>query len=52
MMSVENRVKNSDDERNRSLGKMLQRPVWNIVSFRSPAELKIPDGFVNLVRVD
>jgi hypothetical protein len=50
-MGAENRVKISDDEGNRSLGKMLQDPVWNIVSFRSRADLETPDVFVNLIRV-
>jgi len=50
-MGAENRVKNPDEEGYRSLRKMLQGPVWNAVSFWSPADLEIPDDFVNLIRV-
>jgi len=50
-MGTENRIKNSDEERYRSLGKMLQRPVWNTLWFRSRADLETPEGFVNLIKV-
>jgi hypothetical protein len=50
-MGAENRVKNPDENRYRSLRKMFHGPVWNTVSFRSPADVEIPDGFVNLIRV-
>jgi hypothetical protein len=49
-MGAENRVEDIGEEGNRSLGKMLQRPVRDTVRARSLAELETPDGFVNLVR--
>ena len=50
-MGAENCVKNSDEEIYRSMGKMLQGPVWNTLWFRSRADLETPDVFVNLIRV-
>ena len=50
VMGAENRVEDIGEEGNRSLGKMLQCPVGDAVRARSLADLKTPDGFVNLVR--
>jgi len=50
-MGAETRVEYTVEEGNRSLGKMLQRPVRYTVRTRSLADLETPDGFVNLVRV-
>jgi hypothetical protein len=50
-MGAEDRVENLDKEGYRSLGKMLQCPVRGPVRARSLADLKTPDGFLNLVRV-
>ena len=49
-MGAKNRVEDMGKEGNRSLGKMLQCPVWDTVRASSLAELEAPDGFVNLVR--
>jgi len=46
----ENSIEDLSKEGNRSLGKILQGPVWDTVRARSLADLEIPDGFVNLVR--
>jgi len=50
VLGAENRVKNSEEEGYRSLGKMLQGPVWNTLWFRSPADLGTAHGFVKLIR--
>ena len=49
-MSSENRVEDTGEEGNRSLGKVLQRPIRYTVRARSLADLETPDGFVILVR--
>jgi len=48
-MGAENRVKDTGEEGNRSLGTVLQRPVRYAVQAQSLAELETPNGFVNLV---
>jgi hypothetical protein len=50
-MGEENCVEDLDQERYRSLGKMLQGFVRYTVWAKSLADLGTPDGFVNLVRV-
>jgi hypothetical protein len=50
-MVGEDHVENLDQEGYRSLGKMLQCPVRDTVWVRNLADLKAPDGFLNLVRV-
>jgi hypothetical protein len=50
-MDEEDGVEDLDQEQYRSLGKMLQGSVWYVVRARSLADLEIPDGIVNLVRV-
>jgi hypothetical protein len=50
-MGEEDRVENLDKEGYRSLGKMLQCPVRVTVWARSLADIKVPDGFLNLVWV-
>jgi hypothetical protein len=50
-MGTEDRVENLDNKGYRSLGRMLQCPVRDAVRARSLAELKTPDGVLNLVRV-
>jgi len=47
-MGVENRIEDFGQERNRSLGKMLQGPVPDTVQDRSFPDLKNPDGFANV----
>ena len=49
-MGAENRVEDTSEEGNRSLGKLLQCPVRYTVRARSLADLETPYGFVNLVR--
>ena len=49
-MGAENRVEDTGEEGNRSLGKMLQCPVRDTVRARSLADLETTDGCVNLVR--
>jgi hypothetical protein len=49
--SVENHVKNPDEEGYSLLGKMLQGSVLNTFRAQSPADLETHDGFVNLLRV-
>jgi len=49
-MGAENRVEDTGEDGNRSLGKVLQCPVRYIVRARSLTDLETPDGFVNLVR--
>jgi len=51
VMGAENHVEDLGQEGNRSLGKMFQGPVRDSVRARSLADLKTPDGLVNLVRV-
>jgi len=50
-MGEANRIENLDQEEYRSLGKILQAPVRDTVRARNLADLEIPDGFLNLVRV-
>jgi len=50
VMSAENRVEDTGEEGNHSLGKVFQCPVR--ARARSLAHLETPDGFVNLVRGD
>jgi len=50
VMGAENRFEDMGEEGNRSLGKMFQCPVRDIVRAGSLAELETPDGCVNLVR--
>ena len=50
VMGAENRVKDTGEEGNRSLGKVLQCPVRYTIRARSLADLETPDGFVNLDR--
>jgi hypothetical protein len=49
-MGAENRVEDTGEEGNRSLGKVLQCSFRYNVRARSLADLETPDGFVNLVR--
>jgi hypothetical protein len=49
-MRANNRVEDTGDEGNRSLGKMLQCPVRDTVGAMSLADLETPDDCVNLVR--
>jgi len=49
-MGAENRIEETGEEVNRSLGKMLQCPVRYTVQTRSLVDLETPDGFVNLIR--
>jgi len=49
-MGAEDRFEDTGVEGNRSLGKVLQCPVWYAVRTRSLADLETPDGFVNLDR--
>jgi len=49
-LGAENRVKDTGEEGNRSLGKVLQCSVRYNVRNQSLADLKTPDGFLNLVR--
>jgi hypothetical protein len=48
-MGAEDRVENLDKKGYRLLGKMLQCPVRDTVRARSLADLKAPDGFLNVV---
>ena len=50
VVGAENRVENTGEEGNSSLGKMTQCTVRYTVRARSLADFKTPDGFVNLVR--
>jgi hypothetical protein len=50
-MGAEDRVEDLDKEGYRSLGKMLHCPVRDTVRAWSLADLKAPDGFLNLGRV-
>ena len=50
VMGEENCVEDSDEERFRSLGKMLQGSVRYTVWAKVLADLETPGGFVNLVR--
>jgi len=50
VIGAENRVEDTGEEGNRSLGKVLQSPVRYTVRARSFADLDTPDGLVNLVR--
>ena len=50
VVGAENRVEDTGEVGNRSLGKMLQCPVLDTVWARSLAELEISDGFAKLVR--
>jgi len=50
-MSEEDSVKNQDQEGYRSLWEVLQSPLRNTIRARSLADLQIPDGFLNLLRV-
>ena len=52
VMGEENRIANLDQEVFRSLGKMLQGPVRDIVWARSLVELEITDGFLNPDRIN
>ena len=47
---AENRVVDTGEVENRSLGKMLQCPVRDTVRALNLADLETPDGCVNLVR--
>jgi hypothetical protein len=47
-MGAENRIQDLGQDRNRSLGKMLQGPVPDTVRDRSFPDLKNPDGFANI----
>jgi hypothetical protein len=49
-MGAEDRFENLDKMGYPSLGKMLQCPARDSVSARSLADLKTPDGFLNLLR--
>jgi hypothetical protein len=51
VIGTEHRVENLDEEGYRSLWKMLQGPVRDVIWARDLADLKTPDGFLNLVRV-
>jgi hypothetical protein len=51
LMVEENRIEDLGQEGCRSLGKMLQGPVWYTVWARSHADLETPDGFMNLIRI-
>jgi hypothetical protein len=46
-----NRIEDLDQEENCPHVKMLQCPVRDTVRARSLANLKAPDGFLNLIRV-
>jgi len=48
-MDAENHVEDTGEERNHSLGKVIQCPVRYTVRVRSRAELETSDGLVNLV---
>jgi hypothetical protein len=50
-MGEEDSVKDLDQEKYRSLGKMLQGSVWYTVWTRNLADLETLDEFVNLARV-
>jgi hypothetical protein len=50
MMVVEDRIEDVD-EKDRLHGKMPQSLVWDTIGTRSLAELKAPNGCLNLVRV-
>ena len=50
-MCAENRIEDTGEEVNRSLGKILQFPVRYTVRARSLADLETSDGFVNLIGV-
>jgi len=50
VMSAENRVEDTGEEGNCSLGKVLQCPVRCTIRAWSLADLETPDGFVNLIR--
>ena len=50
VVGAENRVEDTCEEGNRSLGKMLQCPVRDSVRAKSLADLETPDGCVNLVK--
>jgi len=47
-MGAENRIEDLGQDRNRSLGKMLQGPIPHTVRNRSFPDLKNPDGFANI----
>jgi ppGpp synthetase/RelA/SpoT-type nucleotidyltranferase len=49
VVGAEDRIQNLDKKGYRSLGKMLQCPVRDTARARSLADLKAPDGFLNLV---
>jgi hypothetical protein len=49
-VDAEDYFENLDKERYRTLGNTLQCPVRDTVRARSLADLKAPDGFLNLVR--
>jgi len=50
-MGEDNRIQDLGQEGYRLLGKMHEGPVLYTVWSRSLADLEIPDGFLNLVRV-
>ena len=49
-MGAENRVEDTGEEGNCSLGRMLIRPCLYTVRDPNIADLETTDGFVNLVR--
>jgi len=48
VMGAENRNEDVGQEGNRSLGKMLEGPVWDTLLARNFANLEAPDGSMKL----